>query len=66
MCLLIGCASRTEPFVYEPSNELKPGPGIFTGEEGAFTIYGRPLADPDEPGLPGEESWVEPDDPAAP
>ena len=63
--LLIGCATPPQPFEYQPDNELKPGPGIFTGEEGAFSIYGRPLAEPDEPALPGEETLVEPDDPAA-
>lgn len=40
--LLSACATPPEPYEYKPSNELKPGPGIFTGEEGVLTIYGRP------------------------
>jgi len=40
--LLAGCATPPEPFEYQQSNELKPGPGIFTGEEGVYTIYGPP------------------------
>ena len=39
---LAGCATPPEPFEYQQSNELKPGPGIFTGEEGVYTIYGPP------------------------
>jgi hypothetical protein len=42
-CLLFGgCATPPEPFDYQADNELKPGPGLITGEEGAFTIYGEP------------------------
>jgi len=39
---LAGCASSPEPFEYEQNNELKPGPGLLTGEEGVYTIYGPP------------------------
>ena len=40
--LLAACASSPEPFEYEQNNELKPGPGLLTGEEGVYTIYGEP------------------------
>ena len=61
--LAAGCATPPEPFEYQQNNELKPGPGILTGEDGVFTIYGEPTpakkeepkpedASPDEPGLP--------------
>ena len=40
------CASSPEPFDYQPDNELKQGPGLLSGEEGAFTIYRKPM----EPG----------------
>jgi len=38
-CLLLaGCGG--EPFNYEPAHELKPGPGIFSGKDGEFTLIG--------------------------
>ena len=40
-CLLLsGCGG--EPFNYEPPNELKPGPGLFSGEDGEFNLIGAP------------------------
>ena len=36
------CAGPPKPFVYETNRELKPGPGLFSGEDGVFTIYGKP------------------------
>jgi hypothetical protein len=41
------CASA-RPFVYENDRDLKPGPGLFSGEDGVFTIYGAP----DDPAAP--------------
>jgi hypothetical protein len=38
-----GCTTHPEPFDYEPDNELKKGPGLFSGEDGAFTIYRKPM-----------------------
>jgi hypothetical protein len=63
--LLVGCATPPEPFDYQQSNELKPGPGIVTGKEGVYTIYGRPPAVKDETDPSVEEILGEPDDPAA-
>lgn len=40
-----GCASSPEPFAYEPDHELKKGPGLFSGEAGAFTIYRKPAVE---------------------
>jgi len=34
-----GCANY-QPLEYRPTSEIRPGPGLFTGEEGAFYIYG--------------------------
>jgi hypothetical protein len=51
------CATSPEPFDYQPDNELKPGPGLLSGEEGAFTIYRKPM----EPGTP--ETPVSPETP---
>jgi hypothetical protein len=40
-CLLFfGCGG--EPYNYEPPNEVTPGPGLFSGEDGEFTIIGEP------------------------
>ncbi len=35
---LAGCGG--EPYTYEPAHELKPGPGLVTGEAGELTIIG--------------------------
>ena len=65
--LLAGCATPPEPFEYQQSNELKPGPGIFTGEEGVYTIYGPPPEPAaEDAGASGEEGPAPPDDPADP
>ena len=37
--LILGACAHTEPFEYESYNEVKPGPGVFTGEKGTWTIY---------------------------
>ncbi len=43
ICLMIVLAScAAEPFKFKPDNELKPGPGVFSGEEGEFTIFRIP------------------------
>jgi len=60
--LLAGCATPPEPFEYHQSNELKPGPGIFTGKEGVYTIYGTPPAGLDETDSSAGEAPDEPDD----
>jgi hypothetical protein len=36
--LLIGCA-QAKPFEYRSDTEIKEGPGLFSGEKGAFTVY---------------------------
>lgn len=42
VCLLVfGCGG--EPYDYKPTNDLKPGPGLFSGEDGEFTIIGAPV-----------------------
>lgn len=40
-CLLLaGCGG--ESYTYQPDHELKPGPGLFSGEDGEFTLIGSP------------------------
>ncbi len=36
--LLAGCESYQEVELQEPDG-MKPGPGLFSGEDGVFTIY---------------------------
>lgn len=38
--LLYGCGG--ESYTYESENELKPGPGLFSGEDGEFNLIGSP------------------------
>ncbi|MFW2368254.1 MAG: hypothetical protein ACN4GW_17695 [Desulforhopalus sp.] len=41
-CLALnGCGG--EPWTYQTDRELKPGPGIFSGEDGEFSLI-RPSA----------------------
>jgi hypothetical protein len=51
-CLIFGmaaCSASPQPFEYQPDNELKPGPGLFSGEKGEFVIFRRPeKKDPEE------------------
>ena len=42
MCLA-ACAASPEPFEYKDTNEVKPGRGVFTGEDGTWTIYRQPM-----------------------
>jgi hypothetical protein len=58
--LLAACASSPEPFEYQQNNELKPGPGLLTGEEGVYTIYGPPPVEEKQP-APAEEDPAKPD-----
>jgi len=39
LLMLSGCAGRN--FDYTDSNETKPGPGLFSDEDGVFTIIKR-------------------------
>jgi hypothetical protein len=56
VCLLLaGCGG--EPYAYQPDNELKPGPGLFSGDDGEFTLIGSPRNQ--------EESESEEDSPEA-
>lgn len=37
--LLAGCVG--EEYTYVDDRDLKPGPGLLSGEDGALTIYGK-------------------------
>lgn len=38
--VLAGCGG--EEWTYHTDRELKPGPGVFSGEDGEFNIIGTP------------------------
>jgi len=53
---LCSCATSPEPFDYgfdgdlpTGPGELKKGPGLFSGEDGVFTIYGQPASSEEKP-----------------
>jgi hypothetical protein len=46
--MLFGCGGKN--FDYTDSNEIKPGPGLFSGEDGVFTIIKKERVDPLENG----------------
>jgi len=51
-----GCASTPQPFVYHDDRNDKPGPGLFSGDEGGFVIYGRTSENSDTTGEPSPET----------
>jgi hypothetical protein len=42
VALIAGCAGSSQPFDYHDDRDEKPGPGLFSGEEGGFIIHGGP------------------------
>lgn len=46
----LAACSNVEPMSYTPISEIPPGPGLFSGEDGVFTIYdsGRSRQDDEE------------------
>ncbi|MEN8236824.1 MAG: hypothetical protein ABFQ95_04695 [Pseudomonadota bacterium] len=37
--LTTGCNGKFKPGQYETNSDIKPGPGLFSGEDGEFVIY---------------------------
>ncbi len=59
VALVIGaCGTSPEPFEYKSDNEAKPGRGVFTGEDGAWTIYRQEMS-PEESAPSAENSESE-------
>ena len=46
--LIAGCATSLQPFDYHDDRDEKPGPGLFSGEEGGFVIHGGDVDNPPE------------------
>ncbi|MEE4135407.1 MAG: hypothetical protein V2I32_04965 [Desulforhopalus sp.] len=42
--ILSGCAGQE--YVYEDGRDRKEGPGLFSGEDGVFTVYRRDQSAP--------------------
>jgi hypothetical protein len=53
---LAGCARSPQPFDYRDDRDEKSGPGLFSGEEGGFVIYGEPPAQAEDPGKKATDS----------
>ena len=41
MLVIAGCAASPEPFEYHDDRDEKPGPGLFSGDEGGIVVYGK-------------------------
>lgn len=39
---MAGCAASPAPFDYHDDRDEKPGPGLFSGDEGGYIIFGEP------------------------
>jgi hypothetical protein len=51
----IGCAATLQPVQYHDERDEKSGPGLFSGAEGGFIIYGETLDKKKKPdSLPSE------------
>ncbi len=44
----LAACSNVEPMSYTPVSEIPPGPGLFSGEDGVFTIYDSSRSKHDE------------------
>jgi hypothetical protein len=38
--LLLGACAEVKPMEYTEIHEIPPGPGLLSGEEGEFVLYG--------------------------
>jgi len=39
--LMAGCAASPQPFDYHDDRDEKPGPGLFSGDQGGLVINGE-------------------------
>ncbi len=37
----LAACSGVQPYSYTPIDEIPPGPGLFSGEDGEFVLYSR-------------------------
>ncbi|WP_163338500.1 hypothetical protein [Desulfopila sp. IMCC35008] len=38
-CLLLTASCGGQSFVYQPTNDIPPGPGLLSGEDGEFNLF---------------------------
>lgn len=41
VAVLLGGCTTAQPFQYSDPTEMRPGPGVFSGEDSEFVIYRR-------------------------
>ena len=58
IALIISCGGK--PFTYVNENEIPPGPGLLTGEEGDATVYGSKSDASERPAATEENKAIEP------
>ncbi len=71
---LAACGVKKEPFEYQSDNRAKQGRGVFTGDDGVWTIYRRSMPPPEPQAAPtaeegqtqAEGAAADEEDPAAP
>lgn len=44
--LVVAACGAYKPYEYHDERETMQGPGLFSGEDGVFTVYGRKAAEP--------------------
>jgi hypothetical protein len=59
--LLTGCALY-QPYEYSDERDQMQGPGLFSDENGVFTVYGKKETTPSENPSGSSESDEEPED----
>lgn len=37
----LAACSNVQPYTFTAIDEIPPGPGLFSGEDGEFVLYGR-------------------------
>ena len=55
LALLWGCAVTPQPFEYHDDRDEKPGPGLFSGDQGGYTIFGESPDQTSDPTTDEEE-----------
>lgn len=40
LVLTLAACARVEPFDYTPIDEIPPGPGLLSGDDGELVLYG--------------------------
>ncbi len=41
LLVLLGACAQVKPLEYTEIHEIQPGPGLLSGEDGEFVLYGK-------------------------